>query len=254
MSSAARRLVFFLGATGLAALLLWGLAGLPDFGHFAGDYGLLLNRVGVDQTHATNIVAAVNFDYRGFDTMGEEFILFAAATGVALLLRAQREEEEEPARDEAMDRRTPEDSDAVRELCLGLVAPSVLFGIYVALHGHLTPGGGFQSGVVLATSPLLMYLGGEYGGFRKLSPETLIEGAEGTGAGAYAITGFMGLYLGGAFLKNIFGRGITGELWSSGIILWLNLVVALAVSAGLVMLLSEFLEQTLEVRRRAKAA
>jgi len=253
MSSAVRRAVFLIGAAGLGTLLLLSVTGLSDFGQFRGPYGMLLNRVGADQTHATNIVAAVTFDYRGFDTLGEEFILFAAATGVALLLRAQREEEERPARDEALDRRPPQDSDAVRELCLGLVAPSVLFGIYMALHGHLTPGGGFQGGVLLATSPLLMYLGGEYSGFRRLSPETLIESAEGTGAGAYVLTGLIGLWSAAAFLENFLKRGVSSELWSSGIILLLNLVVALGVSAGLVLLLSEFLEQTLELRRRAQA-
>jgi multicomponent Na+:H+ antiporter subunit B len=254
VSRRARRNLFFAGAVGFAALLLWGLGGLPDFGHYDHPYGLLLNRVAVAETHATNVVAAVTFDYRGFDTLGEEFILFAAVLGTTLLLRAQREEQEEPPEDQAQDRRPPHDSDAVRELCLGLVAPAFLFGLYIATHGHLSPGGGFQGGVILATAPVLMYLGGEYRGLRKLSPETLVEGGEGIGASGYGAVGLIGLWWGTSFLQNVLPAGTSGDLPSSGTILALNLTVALAVAAGFVLLLTEFLEQTLEVRRGSKTA
>ena len=54
--------------------------------------------------HATNVITAVNFDYRGFDTLGEEFILFAAVLGLALLLRERRDEEEGPPDDDAVGR------------------------------------------------------------------------------------------------------------------------------------------------------
>lgn len=253
MTLIARKLVFGAGALGLVALFAWGILGLDEFGTFAGEYGLFLNRTAVAERSASNVVAAVTFDYRGFDTMAEEFILFTAVVGVALLLRAQREEEEVPARDEAANRRSPHDSDAVRELSLGLVAPSVLFGIYVVAHGHLTPGGGFQGGVVLATAPLFMYLGGEHEALRRLSPQTLTEGAEGLGTAGYVIVGFFGLVAGSSFLDNALGLGTPGELNSAGTIPVLNLAVGLAVAAGVVLLLSEFLEQTLEVRRRSKS-
>jgi multicomponent Na+:H+ antiporter subunit B len=253
LTFAARRKLFLIGAVGFAVLLLWGISGLPEFGRYDHPYGLLLNRVAVTQTHATNVVAAVTFDYRGFDTFGEEFILFGAVLGTALLLRAQREEEEEPPEDQAQDRRAPHDSDAVRELCLGLVAPAFLYGLYIAAHGHLSPGGGFQGGVVLATAPVFMYLGGEYNGLRTVSPESLVEFGEGSGAGGYGIVGLLGLWLGSSFLENVLPPGVPGDLPSSGTILALNLTVALAVAAGFVLLLTEFLEQTIEVRRRSRS-
>jgi multicomponent Na+:H+ antiporter subunit B len=71
MTLRARRNLFFLGALGFLALFLWGLNGLPGFGEYEGVYGLTLNRVAVAQRHATNLVAAVTFDYRGLDTLGE---------------------------------------------------------------------------------------------------------------------------------------------------------------------------------------
>src|SRR3954469_4160857 len=93
LSYGTRKRVFLVAAAGLGVLLIWGLAGLPDFGDYSGVYGETLNRVAVAERHATALVTAVNFDYRGFDTLGEEFILFAAVLGLALLLREQRDEE-----------------------------------------------------------------------------------------------------------------------------------------------------------------
>ncbi|MBA2313079.1 MAG: sodium:proton antiporter [Actinobacteria bacterium] len=252
MTSRGRRGLFLTGAAGLALLLLWGTAGLPDFGDYQHLYGLTLNAESVAATRATNAVAAVTFDYRGFDTLGEEFILFAAVLGTALLLRAQREEEEEPPEDMAPDRRPPHDSDAVRELCLGLVAPIFLFGVYIVVHGHLSPGGGFQGGVVLATAPLLMYIGGEYRGLRTVTPEAPLELVKGAGTGGYVLIGLSGLWFGTSFLDNALPRGNAGDVISSGTILALNLAVGMAVAGGLVLLLTEFLEQTLVLRSRSR--
>ncbi|HXP14819.1 MAG TPA: hydrogen gas-evolving membrane-bound hydrogenase subunit E, partial [Actinomycetes bacterium] len=162
MTPRLRRRVFLAAAAVAGAWLLWGLTGLPDYGVYNGPYGDVLNRVAVAERKATNVVASVTFDYRGVDTMGEEYILFAAVLGVAILLRAQRDEREEPPDEDAADRHAPGTSDAVRVVGLALVGPVVLFGIYVVAHGHLTPGGGFQGGVVLATGALLVYLSGEY--------------------------------------------------------------------------------------------
>jgi multicomponent Na+:H+ antiporter subunit B len=234
----------------MGALLLWAVFGLPASGTFDGRYGEVLISGALRDRHATNVVAAIVFDYRALDTVGEEFVLFAAVMGAALLLRAERGEREQEPIDEAIDRRAPHDSDAVRELGAALVGPTVLFGIYVVLHGHLTPGGGFQGGVILATAPLLMYLVGEYKAFRRLSPEPLIEMAEGLGAGGYVGIGLVGMILGSTYLGNFLPLGRTGDFLSSGTIMLSNASVGLAVAAGFVLLLSEFLEQTLELRGR----
>jgi multicomponent Na+:H+ antiporter subunit B len=249
VSDVMRRVVFFVGGAGLAVTLMFAVFDLPEFGTFDGAFGLFLNDHAVSQRKGLNVVSSVNFDYRALDTLGEEFILFAAVMGVALLMRAQREEEELPPRDQAQFRAAPHDSDAVRELCLGLVAPTVLFGLYVVAHGHLTPGGGFQGGVTLATAPLLMYLGGEYLALRRLSPETLVELGEGSGAAGFVVVGALGLLAGVAFFENVLPLGRVGDILSSGTILAGNIAVGLAVAAGFVLLLSEFLEQTLEIRR-----
>jgi multicomponent Na+:H+ antiporter subunit B len=154
--------VFLVAGTGLFAALIWGFVGLPDFGDFHGAYGHLLNRVSVPERATTDVVTAVNFDYRGFDTLGEEFILFAAVIGVTSLLRTLRGEEVASPDDDAPGRQVPETSLAVKVTGLLLVGPTVLIGIYIVVHGHQTPGGGFQGGVILATGLLLTYLSADY--------------------------------------------------------------------------------------------
>jgi multicomponent Na+:H+ antiporter subunit B len=245
-----QRRVFLAAMAVLAAFMLWGMAGLPRFGAFAGAYSRLLNATAVRERAATNVVASITFDYRGFDTMGEEFILFAAVVGVAILLRAQRDEEERSPTEEAEGRHAPAASNAVRALGLGLVGPIVTFGVYVVAHGHLTPGGGFQGGVVLATGALLVYLSGEYVTLRRVRPEGLIDAAESAGAGGYVAIGVLGLVAAGSFLENFLPLGTPGALLSAGIILPINLAVGLEVAAGFVLLLSEFLEQTLVLSPR----
>ena len=84
-----RLTVFLLAGLVLGGLFVWGFGGLPSFGHYRGVYGSVLNRVSVPERHVTDVVTAVNFDYRGFDTLGEEFIFFAAVLGVVLILRPQ---------------------------------------------------------------------------------------------------------------------------------------------------------------------
>ena len=249
MSPALRRRVFLVAAAAAGALLLWGLTGLPDYGVYNGPYGDVLNRVAVAERSATNVVAAVTFDYRGVDTMGEEYILFAAVLGVAILLRAQRDETEQPPDEDAADRHAPATSNAVRVVGLALVGPVVLFGGYVVTHGHLTPGGGFQGGVVLATAALLVYLSGEYVTLRRVSPELVTDAAEAVGAAGYVAVGLLGVAAGTAFLANVLPLGHPGQLLSAGTILPINAAVGLEVAGGFVLLLSEFLEQALVIRR-----
>src|SRR3954471_22351353 len=155
MSPRARKLLFLPSAAGLLAGLLAALGRLPAFGHYPGPYGFVLNGVGVGQRHATDLVAAVNFDYRAFDTLGEEFILFAAVVGVMLLLRAMREEGEDPPAEPSDSHTFGGASDALRALALGAVAALIVLGGYIVVHGHITPGGGFQGGVVLAAGALM---------------------------------------------------------------------------------------------------
>jgi multicomponent Na+:H+ antiporter subunit B len=250
VSHRTRLWAYLLAALWLFVFLVWGFVGLPDFGHYAGPYGDILDRVAVPERSATDVVTAVNFDYRGFDTLGEEFILFAAVVGVASLLRTLRGERERRPDDDVAGRRAPETSLTIRLVGLVLVGPTVLIGIYVVAHGHQTPGGGFQGGVILATALLLTYLSADFLTMRRVGPHQLIEAAEGGGAAGFVLIGLSGLVAGGAFFENVLGQGTPGQLLSAGTIPLGNLAVGLAVTGGFAFMLSEFLEQTLVRRRR----
>jgi multicomponent Na+:H+ antiporter subunit B len=244
MSRRARLGLFVVSAAGLTALLLWAVAGLPDFGHYRGPYGTVLNRVAPDERHVTNVVSAVVFDYRGFDTLGEEFILFCAAMGVALLLRDVREEKGR--------RRDAVRSEALRLLGAAFAAVLLVLGLYVVAHGYVTPGGGFQGGVVVASAFALVYLAGDYRSYRRLTPTPAVDLAKGAGVGGFAVVGMASLLLGSAYLHNFGPLGTSGTLASGGSIPYLNVATALEVAAAFVLLFTEFLEELSVVRVPAR--
>jgi multicomponent Na+:H+ antiporter subunit B len=245
MNAKVRLGAFLVAASVVGGFFLWGVRGLPPLGRYRGPYGDILNRVAVAERHTTDVVTAVAFDYRGFDTLGEEFILFAAVAGVTILLRKQPGERDEKKADKAPGRRVPRPSDAVMLLATALIGPTLLFGLAVVTHGHLTPGGGFQGGVILATAPLLVYLAGEFDTFRRIASHVLVEVAEAIGAGGYVAIGMMGLLAGAPFLQNVLPLGQLGSVVSAGTIPLLNVTVAVAVSAGFLLLLIAFLEEVL---------
>ncbi len=257
MSRSARIVVFIASAIALFFVYLWGAGGLPPLGHYKGPYGDVINQVGVFERHATDLVTAVNFDYRGFDTLGEEFILFISVLGVLTLLRQQREEKKEEDKafeesDEHPGRKAPPPSEAIKVTTLALVGPLVAFGIYIVTHGQLTPGGGFQGGVILATAPLLVYLAGDYKTFKKVASHTVVEVGEAVGAFGYAVIGLIGMIAGGVFLQNVLPLGSTGNINSAGAIWAISITVGLEVAGGFVLLMHAFLEQALELRMRGE--
>jgi multicomponent Na+:H+ antiporter subunit B len=217
----------------LGVVLLWGFSGLPPFGDFHGFYGQLLNHIALPQRHTTNVVAAIVFDYRGFDTMGEEFILFAAITGVVLLLRGDDDDGDDPA--------GAVESSALRlwgVLAAGIV---VLVGLWLAAFGLVTPGGGFQGGVAIAAGLVVLYLTVGYRSWRRLADDRVVDPVEGAGAGAYVAVGLAALISGAPFLHNLLGPGQPGTLASGGSMSILNWAVAVEVAAANLTLYSQFL-------------
>ena len=241
--------MFLIGAAGLAAFFIWGLLGLPDFGHYPGPYGFIINRIALRQTHATGTVSAINFEYRGFDTVGEEFILFTAAVGVSTVLRKLRGEREQSAVDEAADRDVPPTSDALRMAALLFTGPLVVMGWWLTSHAQTNPSGGFQGGVVLASAFILIYLAGEFLVFKRFSPVDVTDAVEAVGAGGFVAVGVAGVGLGLAYLTNFLDKGqFYGSVSSSGTIALISFFVGLEVAAAFIMIVAELLEQTLFIR------
>jgi multicomponent Na+:H+ antiporter subunit B len=250
VSRRVRLLLFACAGPGLLAVLLIGLHGLPAFGDFHGVYGLLVDHVEPGQRHATDVVTALNFDLRAFDTLGEEFILFASVSGVALLLRHLRDEDEDVESSRSVaDHRFAGASDALRVLSLVLIPLLVSLGVYLALHGALTPGGGFQAGVVLAAGPLAILLAGRYLALKRVAPQWMLEAADATGAAAYALIGVGGLIFASVYLKNFLPLGTSGHLLSAGMMPLNSIAVGLEVTGAFLLTWTEFLDQDLLVAR-----
>ncbi len=239
-----RRWLFLLACLCVLPGVVHVAGSMPTFGAHPLPYGDAINAVAFHERHVTNMVSAVNFDYRGFDTLGEEFMLLCAVTGVTVLLRGSRGEQRSAKPGIVQGRPIPQRSEAV-VLITRIAAPMVLlFGVYVALHAMTTPGGGFQGGAIMASGTLLFFLGEGYRGWRRLIRSEAMDACEGLGATLYALCGFASMAAGLPFLQNILPFGKPGDLFSGGLMLVENAGVALAVAGGFTVLFIEFLEET----------
>ena len=249
MTRRTRLVMFGIAAAGLGVVLIYGLAGLPAFGDYHGVYGHVIDSIGVTERHATDLVTALNFDFRAFDTLGEEFILFGSVLGVVLILREVRDDHERPRQQEAEEHSFAGASAALRAMALGLIPTLIALGVYIVVHGQITPGGGFQGGLILAAGPLAVFLAGRYVRMKRLAPHALVEIGDAAGAVGYALVGLGGLVFAGVFFKNFLPLGIPGHLLSAGQIDVASVAVGLEVSGAFLVAWSEFLDQAILVRR-----
>jgi multicomponent Na+:H+ antiporter subunit B len=139
------------------AMLIYAVTGLPDFGDPASPANAHVGRAYLQTTPGDigipNVVTAVLASYRGFDTLGETVVIFAAGVGVALMLGFGERSLAE--REHAISARNGEHHVVLRvagKLFIPLIA---LFAFYVQFHGDLGAGGGFQAGVILAAAVIL---------------------------------------------------------------------------------------------------
>lgn len=248
MSHRARLLLLAAGVAGMAAVFAVGLAGMPSFGGPISHYARLLNHLAPLQRRVTDVVSAVTFDYRGIDTLFEEFILFSAVAGISVLLRPLADEIRQLPEDTAPDRKVPPPSPAVGLLGVILSPLLVVIGVETVTHGQLSPGGGFQGGVVLASGLFVIFLATGYATEERFQPKGLLDAAEGAGAGGYVVIGLVGLLAGAAYLANVIGLGRSGNLISGGTIPLLNAVVGIEVAGGFALLAAHFLDQTEIIR------
>ncbi|RYC32289.1 sodium:proton antiporter [Lichenibacterium minor] len=233
----------------LAALAIlpgfWRVAcALPGFGSPVSPYGQAVNALLPEMRRVSNMVSAINFDVRGFDTIGEEFMLLAAVAGTVLLLRGGRGEDRADAGGRIGGRAIVPRADAVVLICRICGPFTFIFGVYVALHAMATPGGGFQGGVVIASSLLLIYLGEGYGRWRQLVREPVLDAVEGAGALLFVAAGLLPVFLGLRFLTNVLPFGTAKDMLSGGLMIVENAGVTLAVAGGFGTVLLEFMEET----------
>lgn len=193
---------------------------------------------------AANLVTAIVISYRGLDTLGEVTVLFLASAIVGLVLAGPGARQElKPRTDQGAE---PGESNRLSEAAssrLGaplpvgellttgsqLLTPLILLlGVYVFANGHLTPGGGFQGGAILASATLLLLLATPL----KRFSHRLIAGLEALSGLFFVGIGLLGLVLAGGFLDNrILPLGTLGDLFSAGTIPLISTLIGLKVGA-----------------------
>lgn len=239
MSRTVRVLVCLAGLVGTAVLYLAAVLRMPEFGsavHPLRDAVV----AAAEQRQTVNAVSAVNYDQRALDTLVEETLLLGAVVGAAALLRPDQDERERTRV------RDPETVLEVTRLVGYLLLPvTLLLGTSVVLHGALSPGGGFQGGVVLGTAVHLTYLAGDYPALRRVRPLAAATSGEAAGTAAFVAVGLAGIAAGGGFLANVLPTGSAGALLSAGTVPLLSAAVGVEVASGVVVLLAGFLEQAL---------
>jgi multicomponent Na+:H+ antiporter subunit B len=239
-----RLILFALACLCLAPAALHVALAMPVFGAHPLPYGDAINAAAPAERHVSNMVSAVNFDYRGFDTLGEEFMLLCAVTGTTVLLRGNRGESLGAQAGRVQGRPVRPRSEAVTLICRIFGSMIVLFGLYIALHAMTTPGGGFQGGVIIASGTLLVFLGEGYRSWRRVVHSEVLDACEGSGAALYALCGFASMLAGAPFLTNILPLGTAKDVFSGGLMLVENAGVTLAVAGSFTVLFLEFLEET----------
>lgn len=180
------------------------------------------------ETGSANMVTSVIVNYRSFDTLGEVTVLFLAALGVSLLAGSM---------DKGRKRRK---SGFILKASSGILFPLMLVtGIYIFTHGHLTPGGGFPGGSMIASSFLMLYLADE--NFRAdVKGFKIAEGIAGT---LYVVLGIIGLLAGGYFLVNFLPTGVVGNLFSGGIIPIVYVIIGLKVGSEITGIITDMFNE-----------
>jgi multicomponent Na+:H+ antiporter subunit B len=187
---------------------------------------------GIKDTGATNIVTSVVVNYRGFDTLGEVTVLFLAAIGLSAVLFREEKRQRKKGRKSSLILYTG---------CRFLFPLILLFGTYIFIHGHLTPGGGFQGGAIIASGFLLTILGcWKWRGINK----TTFKITESIAGLVFVVVGLLGLLYSGYFLFNYLPKGLPNELFSSGIIPIIYVAIGFKVGSELTGVLDNLVEES----------
>jgi multicomponent Na+:H+ antiporter subunit B len=245
MSPRIRAWFYVISAAIAFGTFMYAIGGLPPFGSFSGPYTDWILQVGTLERSVDNMPTAVNFDYRGFDTLGEEFIFFTSVAGVLFLFSSVKSKAEEHPEAVETERERGQ-TGAIRWFPIGLTAFIAALGLDLGAHGQLTPGGGFQGGAIFGGGMACIYLAMGLTTFVKTAHKETFDFLEALGAFSFAALGAAALFIAGAFLQNIMPLGQTGATVSGGTIYFLSCAVFVEIACGFTILMLAFLKQTRE--------
>jgi multicomponent Na+:H+ antiporter subunit B len=188
------------------AALIYGTLDMPYFGD---PTAAIHNHVAplylADSMPATgvpNVVTAVLASYRGYDTLGETFVIFTAACGVLLIIGRPQRGRRRVLRDAQWDIEHGIRKHVILRVVSKLLLPLILlFALYVQWHGDFGPGGGFQAGVIFGSAFILYALIFDVDLARAVVPPRVTRFFLSLGVLIYAGVGVVGQLLGGNFLN-----------------------------------------------------
>lgn len=175
---------------------------------------------GTAETGVINTVTGMILNYRGFDTFGETCVLFIASSCVMILLMVSEEKLKHLPKN-----LEPKDDKILQYVARIIVPVLMIFGFYVIVNGHLSPGGGFSGGAIIG-SGLILYssaFGAEK--IRKFFNEKVYKSIKITALILYGCIMTYYFYTGANGIPNIFPLGTPGNILSAGMIFFINLFV-----------------------------
>lgn len=213
----------------LVALLIISVSWLPPVGDAIkpdnNEVSARYIEKGLQETGAVNIVTGMILDYRAFDTLGESHVLFVATITVLVLLHKDKGKKEDNDRIYE-----PKNDTILQKVACVLVPMIMIFGIYIILNGHLSPGGGFSGGAIIGAG-LILYLNAF--GFAKTErffTEKTYKRVCFFSLAFYCLAKSYSFYTGANDLHSGIPLGTPGAILSSGLILPLNICVGLVVA------------------------
>lgn len=184
---------------------------------------------GLQETGAVNIVTGMILDYRAFDTFGESNVLFIATITVLILLRVDKKEKQENA--EENDRIFEPKNDVILQKAACILVPIIIiFGIYVILNGHISPGGGFSGGAIIGAGLILHLNTFGFEKTKRFFNEKTYKWICFFSLSFYCIAKSYSFFTGANHLDSHIPLGTAGNIISSGLILPLNICVGLVVA------------------------
>lgn len=213
----------------LIGILLLTVAYLPQFGNPGNPAN---NEVpkrylekGVEETGAINLVTGMILDYRAFDTLGESHVLFISVCSVLLLLRREKVLQERVKEKEGKPQNI-----ILEKISFLLVPIILLFGIYVVLNGHLSPGGGFSGGAIIGAGLILFDTSNGNKSSNPFFTEKTFRKVSLSALSCYSIAKGYSFYMGANHLESGIPLGNAGNICSGGLILILNICVGMVVA------------------------
>lgn len=223
--------VVVLGAAIIFALLLTA-SNTPAFGDEHNPYNNEVSEryleKGLEETGAVNAVTGMILDYRAFDTFGESCVLFIAAACVLILLRDDKSDTTAKA---LIDERFEPVSDTILQASTRIIFPAIMiFGIYILLNGHLSPGGGFSGGAIMGAGLIMHVNAFGYKKTQKFFNEKTYKRVTVGALSFYCIAKSYSFFTGANHIPSGIPTGTPGAILSSGLILPLNICVGLVVA------------------------